>query len=102
MNGYYDAFISYGRADSKAFAQKLYDRLNQAEQKAWFDFANIPLGVDYQRQIDEDIERSHNFIFVISPHAVNSAYCAKEIKIALQCQKRIIPLMHVEQISRNA
>ena len=45
MTEYQDAFISYGRADSKAFAFKLYDRLRQEGLNIWFDFADIPLGV---------------------------------------------------------
>ncbi|MGA0201355.1 MAG: toll/interleukin-1 receptor domain-containing protein, partial [Prochlorotrichaceae cyanobacterium] len=56
MIEYQDAFISYGRADSKALASKLYDRLSQEGLKVWFDFADIPLGVDYQKQIDDGIE----------------------------------------------
>ena len=57
--------------------------------------------LDFQNQIDSGIEKSHNFLFVISPHAVNSPYCAKEIDIALRYQKRIIPLLHVEEINRE-
>ena len=67
MNGFQDAFISYGRADSKAFAIKLYDRLTEQGLKVWFDAEDIPLGVDYQNQIDRDIELTHNFLFIISP-----------------------------------
>jgi WD40 repeat protein len=98
MNRFYDAFISYGRADSKEFAQTLHDRLVQAGLKVWFDFADIPLGVDYQNQIDEGIEKADNFLYIISPHSVNSPYCAKEVELALKRNKRIIPLLQVEQI----
>ena len=101
MNGFQDAFISYGRADSKAFAIKLYERLTEQGLKVWFDAEDIPLGVDYQNQIDRDIELTHNFLFVISPHAVNSDYCRREIEQALQWNKRIIPLLHVTAISRE-
>lgn len=99
MTEYQDAFISYGRADSKAFAFKLYDRLQQEGLNIWFDFADIPLGVDYQKQIDDGIETTHNFLFVISPHSVHSPYCHLEIDLALRYRKRIIPLLHVEEIS---
>lgn len=101
MSGFQDAFISYGRADSKAFAEKLNQRLLQAGLRSWFDMEDIPIGVDYQRQIDRGIEETHNFLFIISPHAVNSAYCAKEIDLALQYHKRIIPILHVEEISQE-
>ncbi|MDY6783579.1 MAG: TIR domain-containing protein [Cyanobacteriota bacterium] len=101
MTPLFDAFISYGRADSKAFAAKLQTRLNEQGFGVWFDFNDIPLGVDYQNQIDDGIERAHNFLFIIAPHSVNSPYCLKEIELAIQCNKRIIPLLHVEQISRE-
>ena len=101
MHTFQDAFISYGRADSKAFAAKLNERLIAAGLNVWYDFEDIPLGVDYQHQIDDGIDKTHNFLFVISPHAVNSSHCALEIDRALKRNKRIIPLMHVEEISQD-
>ncbi|MBL1179025.1 TIR domain-containing protein [Pantanalinema sp. GBBB05] len=101
MNQFQDAFISYGRADSKAFAQKLNNCLVQQGLEIWFDFDDIPLGVDYQKQIDDGIDKSDNFLFVIAPHSVNSPYCRLEVELALRRHKRIIPILHVEQIDRN-
>ncbi|MGD1855297.1 MAG: TIR domain-containing protein [Leptolyngbyaceae cyanobacterium] len=101
MGDFYDVFISYGRADSKDFVVSLCQRLTEAGYKVWCDFNDIPLAVDFQNQIDSGIEKSHNFLFVISPHAVNSAYCAKEVAAALRYQKRVVPLLHVEEIDRE-
>ncbi|TAF04281.1 MAG: TIR domain-containing protein [Nostocales cyanobacterium] len=101
MNSFQDAFISYGRADSKAFATLLHDRLVEKGLKIWFDQNDIPLGVDFQNQIDDGIEKSDNFLFIIAPHSINSPYCGKEIELALRCKKRIIPLLHVEQITQE-
>lgn len=97
---FYDAFISYGRLDSKAFAIALHQQLTQLGYRVWFDQNDIPLGVDYQKQIDQGIQRAHNFLFIISPHAANSPYCALEIAQAVKFNKRIVPLMHVEAIDR--
>lgn len=94
-----NAFISYGRIDSKAFATKIYQDLSEKGLKIWFDQNDIPLGVDFQNQIYDGIEKADNFIFIISPHSVNSPYCFKEINHAIQCSKRIIPLLHVEAIT---
>jgi WD40 repeat protein len=96
MNNLFDAFISYGRADSKAFATKVHTRLLDEGLKVWFDQNDIPLGVDFQNQIDDGIEKAHNFLFIIAPHSVKSAYCLKEIQLAVKRNKRIIPLLHVE------
>lgn len=101
MNNLQDAFISYGRADSKGFATQLYARFLEKGLKIWFDQNDIPLGVDFQNQIDDGLEKSHNFLFIIAPHSINSPYCGKEIELALQRNKRIIPLLHVEQISQE-
>jgi CHASE2 domain-containing sensor protein len=101
MNICFDAFISYGRADSKAFATKLHTRLIEQGLKVWFDQNDIPLGVDFQNQIDDGIEKADNFLFIIAPHSVNSQYCRKEIELAIKLNKRIIPLLHVEQISQE-
>ncbi len=99
MNDFQGAFISYGRADSKGFATKLYNRLREQKLEVWFDQNDIPLGVDFQKQIDDGIEKSDNFLFIIAPHSINSPYCGKEIELALKRSKRIIPLLHVEQIT---
>ncbi len=95
-----DAFISYGRPDSKAFAVRLYQQLSALGYSVWIDQADIPFAVNYQTHIDQSIERMHNLIFILSPHAVNSHHCTDELDQALRYHKRIIPLMHVEQISR--
>ena len=99
MNLLQDAFISYGRADSKQFAQELSKRLKALGYTVWFDFNDIPLGVDYQKQIDDGIEKADNFLYLVSPHSVNSAYCNLKIEQTLKHKKRIIPLLHVEEIS---
>ena len=101
MPQFSDIFISYGRADSKAFATQLYERLKKKGYEVWFDQNDIPLGVDYQQEIDEGLERSHNFVFIMSPHAVNSPYCALEVERAVARNKRIIPLLHVDELPRE-
>lgn len=101
MKTFFDAFISYGRADSLAFGRKLYDRLREQGLNIWFDQNDIPLGVDFQNQIDDGIDKADNFLFIIAPHSINSPYCGKEIELAIRRNKRIIPLLHVEQIDRD-
>lgn len=96
---FFDAFISYGRADSKTFATKLNQKLLAQGLNIWFDQDDIPLGVDFQEQINDGITKAHNFLFIIAPHSINSPYCLKEIELAIKLNKRIIPLLHVEQIS---
>ncbi|PZV06350.1 MAG: histidine kinase [Leptolyngbya sp.] len=96
-----DAFISYGRVDSKDFAVALHQRLSDLGYSVWLDQTDIPFAVNYQTHIDRSIEKVHNLIFILSPHSVNSRYCTEELDQALRYNKRIIPLMHVGQISHD-
>lgn len=98
MSYFKDVFISYGRQESKHFVTRLYQSLIKTGLEVWFDQNDIPLGVDFQDQIDDGIEKAHNFIFVISPHSVRSPYCLKEIVLAAKRGKRIIPVLHVEPV----
>ncbi len=91
-----DIFISYGRKESKTFATRLHDRLLAMGYDVWFDQNDIPLAVDFQEQIDEGIRTTPNFVYIISPHAIISPYCAKELQLAYKYSKRIIPVMHVD------
>ncbi|HDN27773.1 MAG TPA: toll/interleukin-1 receptor domain-containing protein [Thioploca sp.] len=83
----FDAFISHGKKDSKAFAIKLYQRLTEQGFNVWLDQNDIPSGVDFQNEIDAGIEKSHS--------SVESDYCRKERDLAIQLNKRIIPILHV-------
>jgi hypothetical protein len=88
-----DAFISYSRRNLD-FARRVYTALSNKELDIWFDQNDIPLAVDFQHQIDEGIQKADNFIFIISPASIQSAYCAKEVNLAVACGKRIIPILY--------
>jgi hypothetical protein len=88
-----DVFISYSRRNLD-FAQRLYTELTTHTLDVWFDHNDIPLAVDFQYQIDEGIQKAHNFVFVISPSSLRSEYCAKEVDMAVKCGKRIIPILY--------
>ncbi|NEQ51003.1 MAG: TIR domain-containing protein, partial [Leptolyngbya sp. SIO3F4] len=101
MNSLLDVFISYGRLDSKSFTAQLSERLVAEGLNVWVDFDNIPLGVDYQEHINQGIDTADNFLFIISPHSINSQYCQLELDLAIKRNKRIIPILHVEEIDFN-
>ncbi|KGJ87953.1 TIR domain-containing protein [Colwellia psychrerythraea] len=92
----FDVFISYGRRHSKNFAVQLREALIRKGYSVWLDKENIALAVDFQQQIDEGIRHAANFCFIISPHAVHSEYCRKELNKAKEFNKRIIPIHHVD------
>ena len=92
-----DAFISYGQTDSKKFAIDLKEWLKaRGLSQIWLDLHDIPPVTDWQQRIDEAIGRSHHVIYIISPSALASTHCQKELALARQYGKRIIPLMMYE------
>ncbi|NEQ44712.1 MAG: TIR domain-containing protein [Leptolyngbya sp. SIOISBB] len=99
MNPFQDAFISYGRADSLEFATWLNQRLMAEGFTVWFDYEDIPKAVPFQKQIDDGIVKADNFLCIVSPRSINSYNCQLEVQHAIACGKRIIPIIHVEQIT---
>ncbi len=96
MQQLYDAVISYARKDSKDFAVKLRDELHEQGFKTWLDLSDMPPAIKFQSEINEVIEKSHNFIYIISPLATASEYCDEEIDLAVKLNKRIIPLLYIK------
>jgi len=86
----FGVFISYGRKDSKDFAIQLNDELTKQGFRVWFDLNDMPRATEFQKEIDEAIEKSHNFVFIIANHAVKSEYCYQEIELAVKLNKHII------------
>jgi WD40 repeat protein len=86
-----DVFISYSRKD-RDFAEKLYTFLQDDHLNSWIDWENIPVAVDWWQEIEEGIETSHTFVFIVSPSSVVSPYCQAEIAHAIRHGKRLIPV----------
>jgi len=95
MQTLYDVFISYNRGDSIKFAKQLRDGLIEISFNAWLDLHQINPGENFQKRINGAIEKSHNFIFIMSPGSITSPYCQKEIDLAVELNKRIIPIAHI-------
>jgi len=90
----YHAFISYSRPYSLDFAVKLQKHLTAQGFDIGLDLHDINAGDDFQKRIDTAIENAQRLIYIISPGAVNSEYCAKELALAVELNKPIIPLIH--------
>src|SRR3954447_3095045 len=91
-----DVFISYSRRDS-AFVGELADGLRSHGKEVWVDIDGLRDAEVFPVALRHAIEESDGFVFVISPAAVKSAYCAREIADAVDAGKRIVPvdLTHV-------
>ncbi len=90
-----DAFISYSRKD-KIFVQRVHDALIEHQKELWVDWEDIPLTSDWWTEIEEGIEATHAFVFIISPDSVSSKVCHQEIEHAIKHNKRLIPIVYRE------
>ena len=86
-----DVFISYSRKDGD-FARQLNLALQEAGKTTWFDQESISSGVDFETEIFKGIRSADNFLFILSPDAVTSEYCEREVSYAAEHHKRFIPV----------
>ncbi|NOH02225.1 MAG: TIR domain-containing protein [Chloroflexi bacterium] len=93
-------FISYSRKN-KSFVRKLNAAIDEAGIEAWVDWEGIPFSADWMATINSAIEASDAFVFVITPDSLKSKYCYKELEIALQLNKKIIPVVYHEPERRT-
>jgi WD40 repeat protein len=92
-----DVFVSYSRRDA-GFVRRLSDAISKlGGRDVWLDTEGIQDGEVFPEAIKRAIEQSDTFVFVITPNAVNSAYCENEVEYARQMQKRILPVLR-EQV----
>lgn len=89
-------FVSYSRRD-KEFVRKLHEALVANAFETWVDWEGIPLGTDWWKEIVEGIQKSDNFVFVISPDSVSSQVCADELQTAIDNNKRLVPVLIREE-----
>jgi WD40 repeat protein len=90
-----DVFISYSRRD-KDFVERLHQALAGHGKEAWVDWEGIPATAEWLREIQDGIDASDAFVFVLSPDSVSSEVCARELEHALERRKRIVPIVHRE------
>ena len=87
----YDIFISYSRSDH-AIVDTFVQRLESAGYKVWIDRTGVYSGSQFKSMIVQAIEDSMVFLFFSSKDSNSSPWTAKEIGIAVNRQKPIIPI----------
>ena len=76
-------FICHNTKD-KAFVKKLASDLRQAKLKVWYDAWTMLPGDSLYDKIQQGIRTSAWFIIVLSPDAVSSQWCKRELHNALE------------------
>jgi WD40 repeat protein len=88
-------FISYSRRD-REFTRNLETAFREKGRKVWIDQKDIQHTEEWLKAIYSGIEAADNFIFIISPDAIVSENCAKEVAHAVKHNKRLIPVLYRE------
>ena len=83
-------FISYSRRDG-AFASRLHDALAERGYDVWIDREDIPPSAKWFDEIRAGVAGADGVVFVISPDSAASEVCVRELELAADLGKRIVP-----------
>src|SRR3984893_3745218 len=86
-------FISYSRKDM-AFADRLEAALKARAFEPLIDREEIYAFEDWWKRIETLIARADTVVFVISPDAVSSNVCHKQVAFAASLNKRFAPVVY--------
>lgn len=89
------SFISYSSHDFD-FAVKIANFLTENGVKTWIDKKNIPFGSNWDREIEDALQKCENIIVILSPRSVESENVINEISYSLSKNKRIVPILFEE------
>ena len=88
-------FLSYSRRDA-AFVGRLADDLATRGIEPWLDTEDLPTDDEdrWRRSVVQGIRESAAIILILSPDSVRSASVERELTIAAEMTRRIIPIVH--------
>jgi hypothetical protein len=91
-------FISYTHQDIE-FVQKLAKDLEEVNIEPLIDRLELKVGDNIRQVVDEMIDRSEYFLFVISTNSMKSDWAKKELEQAMERKKKILPaLLHSAEV----
>jgi formylglycine-generating enzyme required for sulfatase activity len=86
-------FLSYASQDREQ-AKSIYLALRDQGHNVFFDRADLPAGEEYHNRIRGAIQKSHLFVFLLSPNAVDSnSYTLEELSIAEKAGAKLLPVV---------
>jgi hypothetical protein len=87
-----EIFVSYSRRD-RQFADNLIQGLENSGLKVWVDSRSLEAGDSWRAEIAEAIGECDAFLIILSPNCIHSKNVVKELDIAEQQERHIIPMM---------
>ncbi len=79
-------FISYSMAD-EAFAQQLYNMLQENGIRCWTSSDMMKIGDDMQPRLDETIRRQDKLLLILSENSVRTPWIQHEVEHALHLEQ---------------
>src|SRR5579883_2860923 len=86
-----DIFISYSSKD-KEKAEQLTELLASAGLSVWIDQSGIDVATSWSEEIVDAIDSCKAFIVMLSPNSIASHNVVKEVSLASEKRKKILPL----------
>src|SRR6185503_12912766 len=86
-----DIFISYSSKD-RAQAEQLTELLASAGLSVWIDKSGIDVATSWSGEISKAIEDCKALILLLSPTSIESENVRKEVSLAAERKKKILPL----------
>ncbi len=87
----HDIFISYSSKD-KEKADQLTELLVSAGLSVWIDQSRIDIATSWSKEIVLAIDGCKAFVVLLSPNSILSKNVIKEVSLAAEQQKKILPL----------
>jgi len=86
-----DVFISFAIQDVE-IAEDICGMLNDTNRKAWICTEHIRPGAKWPRSLATAIEKCRVVVFLVSKKSVQSGFCDRELQLAGDLKKPIIPV----------
>ncbi|SDX93223.1 FHA domain-containing protein [Allochromatium warmingii] len=87
-------FISHSSKDAVFVVEYLKPLLEHAGMSVWCSSGDLEWGVDWERQLHQELRRADWFIVVLSPDAADSDWVRAEVHWAMEKRKgSIVPVM---------
>jgi DNA-binding beta-propeller fold protein YncE len=88
-------FLSYGHDEHLTLALRLKDDLKNHNHEVWFDTDRLKGGADWERYIEDGLDRAEKVLLLLTPHSVRrpGGFCLNEVARAITRGLPIIPVM---------
>jgi adenylate cyclase len=96
-----DIFISYSSKDREK-AEQLSELLSSAGLSVWIDQSGIDVATSWSGEIVDAIDGCKAFLVLLSPNSVESKNVVREVALAFEKNKKILPLdLEPVELSRD-